>query len=196
MASLWLLLCAYILDAVDDYYNIVLSKFNCINSGKTMLSLHQTATHASQQQSGAPFRGPNGSCHHWMCVAAEYPSVGVKTLASHMIICIAISINGMNGNAIFIYIYIYIHCCNQTWQRTILYKWRCRSLAKSSKRLNRGQWLGSPVMFGGQKSSEVFCKPSFKPVCLEIPIKPHFFLHFVDEIFVFWLVKTYYSQAT
>ena len=27
MASLWLLVCAYILDAVDDYYNIVLSKF-------------------------------------------------------------------------------------------------------------------------------------------------------------------------
>ena len=55
---------------------------------------------------------------------------------------------------------------------------------------------GSPVMFGGQKSSEVFCKPSFKPVCLEIPINLHMFWHFVDEILVFWLVKTYYSQAT
>ena len=125
-----------------------------------------------------------------MCVAAEYPSVGVKTLASHMIICIAISINGMNGNAMFIYIYTLL-------QSNFLYKWRCRSLAKSSKRLNRGQWLrGSPVMFGGQKSSEVFCKPSFKPVCLEIPINLHMFWHFVDEILVFWLVKTYYSQAT
>ena len=51
-------------------------------------------------------------------------------------------------------------------------------------------------MFGGQKSSEVFCKPSFKPVCLEIPINLHMFWHFVDEILVFWLVKTYYSQAT
>lgn len=28
-------------------------------------------------------------------------------------------------------------------------------------------------MFGGQKSSEVFCKPSFKPICLEIT-HPHF----------------------
>ena len=49
-----------------------------------------------------------------MFVAAEYPSVGVKTLASHMIICIAISINVMNGNAILIYIYtVAIKLCNE-----------------------------------------------------------------------------------
>ena len=40
------------------YIHIVVSRFNCINSGNTMLSLYQTTTHPQPQETGAPFQGP------------------------------------------------------------------------------------------------------------------------------------------
>ena len=118
---------------------------------------------SSATKNRCSFSGANGSCHHWRFVAAQYPPEGVQTLVSHMLICIVISKIG--------------------WMGTI------SILSNQSSSLKEASvpgkivevlkvWLRSlPVLLGEQKSSEVLCTFSFKPVCLsEIAHKSAFFV--------------------